>query len=81
MTKESVARQFFMDFVENLGEDYEYDCECAQDCGEEATLILADLFFSGLLEIKWDFENQQIVSSAVCKHFWCVLDARAPERC
>lgn len=55
MTKEAVARQYFIDFVENLGEDYEYDCEYDQDREEEeATLILADLFFSGLLEIKWD---------------------------
>jgi hypothetical protein len=53
VSKEAVARQFFLDFIENLGSEYED--ECNQDyIEEEANLILADLFFSGLLKIEWN---------------------------
>ena len=50
-----------MDFLENLGEDYE-DGEALGDYGiEEANLILSDLFFSGLLKIRWDPSNQILI--------------------
>lgn len=58
MTKEYVARQFFWDFMENLGDNYKNDDE--QDV-EEANFILADWFFSGLLEIKWDPEKHKLI--------------------
>ena len=52
-SKEAVARQFFLDFIENLGSEYED--ENNQECSEEeANLILTDLFFSGLLKIEWN---------------------------
>jgi len=55
MTKESVARQFFWDFLENLGDCPSHDDE---QTAEEANFILADWFFSGMLEIKWDPKKQ-----------------------
>ncbi|MCW3985151.1 MAG: hypothetical protein NWE91_01910 [Candidatus Bathyarchaeota archaeon] len=51
MTKEAVIRQFFSDFIENLGckvNGYEEFDE------EECNMILTDLFFAGRLEIKWN---------------------------
>lgn len=45
MTKEAVVRQFFMDLIENLGENYEDDFQRDYD-EEEANFILTDLFFS-----------------------------------
>jgi len=51
MTKEAVVRQFFMDFVENLGYDFD-GWEEFED--EECNMIIADLFFAGKLEIKWN---------------------------
>ncbi|MGD0496195.1 MAG: hypothetical protein ABSB28_09190 [Candidatus Bathyarchaeia archaeon] len=47
MSKEAVARQFFLDFIENLGSEYEDEYNQEHD-EEEANLILTDLFFSGL---------------------------------
>lgn len=59
MTKETVAKQFFMDFIENLG-DYEYEHD--QSFGEEeANSILTDLFFSGLMGIKWDSKEHKLI--------------------
>lgn len=49
MTKDAVVRQFFLDFLENLGE---YVDECEEHDAEECNQILADLFFDGRLEIK-----------------------------
>jgi len=54
VTKEAVVRQFFIDFIENLGESLDDDY-----CQGEITLIPAELFFSGSLEIKWDPEKQK----------------------
>lgn len=51
MTRGCVARQFFWDFMENLGDNSNDDD--AQNM-EEANFILTDWFFSGLLEIRWD---------------------------
>jgi len=53
MSKEAVARQVFLYFIENLGSEIEdeYDQEYDE---EEANLILTDLFFSGLLKIEWN---------------------------
>lgn len=53
LTREAVARQFFLDFVENLGSEHE-DEDITPYVEEEASLILADLFFSGLLRIEWN---------------------------
>ena len=51
MTKEAVARQFFMDFIENLG----YYVNRYQEFEEEeCNMILTDLFFGERLEIKWN---------------------------
>jgi hypothetical protein len=49
LAKEAVARQYFMDFIENLGESFEDDVQLDD---EEANLTLTDLFFSGELELK-----------------------------
>jgi hypothetical protein len=53
VSKEAVARQFFLDFIENLGSEYEDQYNQEHD-EEEANLILTDLFFSGLLKIEWN---------------------------
>jgi hypothetical protein len=53
MSKEAVVRQFFLDFIENLGSEYE-DENNQEHIEEEANLILTDLFFSGLLKIEWN---------------------------
>ncbi|MGB8779887.1 MAG: hypothetical protein WCD81_04470 [Candidatus Bathyarchaeia archaeon] len=53
MSKEAVARQFFLDFIENLGSEYEDEYN-QEHIEEEANLILTDLFFSGLLKIEWN---------------------------
>ncbi|MGA3193113.1 MAG: hypothetical protein ABSD73_11490 [Candidatus Bathyarchaeia archaeon] len=53
MSKEAVARQFFLDFTENLGSEYEDEYN-QEHIEEEANLILTDLFFSGLLKIEWN---------------------------
>jgi len=58
MTKEAVVRQFFIDFLENLGHhvnDYEEFEE------EECNTILADLFFAGKLEIKWNTHDETLM--------------------
>jgi hypothetical protein len=58
MTIEAVARQYFRDFLENLGyhvNGYEEFDE------EESNMILADLFFEGRVEIKWDPETHTLM--------------------
>jgi len=66
MTKEAVARQFFMDFIENLGESYEdnYDQDHNE---EEANLILTDLSFSGLLEVERDPKKRTLLLQILSK--------------
>lgn len=49
MTKEDVAKQFFWDFLENLG-----DSSDDERVEEEANFVLTDLFFSGLLKVEWN---------------------------
>jgi len=51
MTREAVARQFFMDFLENLGYPVDSYKEFEE---EECNMILTDLFFDGRLEVKWN---------------------------
>jgi len=51
MTNEAIARQYFMDFLENLG-DHEYGCEEYSE--EESDQIITDTFFSGGLIISWN---------------------------
>ena len=58
MTKEAIARQHFMDFLENLG-DREYGYEEYSE--EESDWILTDLFFSGLLVVKWNPEKHTLM--------------------
>lgn len=58
MTKEAVVRQFFMDLMENLG--YHVD-ERKEFEDEENNLILADLFFAGKLELKWNPERHSLM--------------------
>lgn len=58
MTTEAIARQYFIDFLENLGchvKGYEEFDE------EESAMILADLFFAGRLEIKWNPEKDTLM--------------------
>ena len=60
MTKEAVARQFFSDFLENLGNE----CECEQGqpwLGEEFNMILISQFFSGNLEIRWNCQRHSLM--------------------
>lgn len=62
MTREAVARQFFTDFIENLGDDY--ICEYAETCSdEECNWIIADYFFSGMLKIYWNPEKHRLMLS------------------
>lgn len=61
MSKESVARQFFWDFLENLGEEYKPDSDLSNSDREEANFILTDLFFAGLLKIGWNHKTQTLV--------------------
>ncbi|MGB9134711.1 MAG: hypothetical protein WCC63_03885 [Candidatus Bathyarchaeia archaeon] len=58
MTKEAVVRQFFMDFVENLG--YQVD-ERKEFEDEESNMILTDLFFAGKLEMKWNPKKHSLM--------------------
>lgn len=59
MTKEAVAKEFLLDFLENLG-DYEYDPH--EGLGEEESkIILADLFFGGLLKLRWDPKKHSLI--------------------
>lgn len=60
LTKEAVARQFFHDFMENLGSEYE--CEQGQFWqDEECNMILINEFFSGTLEIRWDPQEHSLM--------------------
>lgn len=40
VTREVVVKQFFLDFIENLGDDYKRDEELDSSAIEEAELIL-----------------------------------------
>ena len=51
MSKETVAKQFFTDFLENLGDNSDVEDEMN---AEEANFMLTDLFFAGLLDVGWD---------------------------
>jgi hypothetical protein len=58
MTKEAIARQFFMDFLENLGERV----DCYEEFEEEeCNMILTDLFFAGQLEVGWNPETNTLM--------------------
>lgn len=61
MTKEAVAKQFFWDLLENLGEDYGYESDFTGYEKEEANWILTDLFFAGLLKIGWNPKTRTLV--------------------
>jgi hypothetical protein len=58
MSKDAVVRQFFLDFLENLGD---HVGEYQEHDEEERNQILADLFFDGRLEIKWNVENKKLM--------------------
>ena len=59
MPKEAVARQFFTDFLENLG-DYEYDPH--EGFGhEESHMIIAGFFFAGQMKLRWDPKRHVLV--------------------
>ena len=58
MSKDAVVRQFFLDFLENLGD---HVGECEEHDEEERNQILADLFFDGRLEIKWNAETKKLM--------------------
>jgi hypothetical protein len=58
MSKDAIVRQFFLDFLENLGDHVD---ECEELDEEECTQILADLFFDGRLEIKWNAEAKKLM--------------------
>ena len=49
MSKDAVVRQFFLDFLENLGD---HVGECQEYDEEERIQILADLFFDSRLHTK-----------------------------
>lgn len=50
MTKKAVARQFFRDFIENLGDNVNSE----EKFEEESTMIITEMFFAGQLELKWN---------------------------
>lgn len=58
MTKEAVVRQFFMDFIENLGDHVDEKKEFED---EECNMILTDLFFAGKLEMKWNPKRHSLM--------------------
>ena len=58
MSKEAIARQFFMDLIGNLGEQV----DCFEDFEEEeCNVILTNLFFDGQLEMKWNPETDTLM--------------------
>jgi hypothetical protein len=59
VTKEAVARQFFIDFVENSGDTEEDPHE--EYPSEESLLVVTDWFFSGLMEIGWNPRKHMLV--------------------
>ena len=59
MTREAVVRQFFLDFIENLGTEHE-DEDITPYVEEEASLVLTDLFFSGLLKLEWNAKKHTL---------------------
>jgi hypothetical protein len=86
MSKDSVVRQFFLDLLENLG-DHIDEYETRDE--EERNQILADLFFYGRLEIKWNAETKKLMlkptivleiesKERIIKQFQCV-DSDTPE--
>lgn len=58
MSKEAVVKQFFMDFIENLGENIDEYEEYDQ---EECNQILANMFFASNLEIKWNSKTERLM--------------------
>jgi len=62
MTREAVTRQFFIDFLENLGDNsgrHEQACDFYDE--EDANMILVDMFFAGQLELKWNSETHKLM--------------------
>lgn len=58
MAKSAVARQFFIDFIENLGDHVDVEEEFEE---EESIMILTDLFFGGELAIMWNPETDTLM--------------------
>lgn len=58
MTKEAIARQYFRDFLENLG-DHEYGYE--EYNAEESAQIITEAFFSGELIIRWNRKKHTLM--------------------
>jgi hypothetical protein len=58
LSKEAVVKQFFMDFIENLGENIDEYEEYDQ---EECNQILANMFFASNLEIKWNSKTERLM--------------------
>lgn len=58
MTKEAIARQYFMDFLDCL---YEYDVDYDEYSEEEFLRIVVDLFFAGDLKIKWNSDKHTLM--------------------
>ena len=65
MTKEAVARQYFRDFLENLG-DHEHSCE--EYCEEESNQIITETFFSGELIVRWDPSRHTLMLKFTTDH-------------
>jgi len=72
MSKNAIVRQFFLDLLENLGDHVD---ECEKRDEEERNQILADLFFNGRLEIKWNTETEKLMLKPTT-----VLDIEHKER-
>ena len=58
MSKDAVVRQFFLDFIENLGDPVD---EYQEHDSEECNQILTDMFFDGRLEIKWNVKSKNLM--------------------
>lgn len=74
MAKSAVARQFFIDLIENLGDHIDVEETFEQ---EESTLILTDMFFGGALAIMWNPETDTLMlkPTTICKFKETNVDA------
>jgi hypothetical protein len=65
-TKEAVVRQYFRDFLENLG-DCEFDDDFDELNDEESNQIISDAFFSGGLMISWSVKQHTLMLKFVAE--------------
>jgi hypothetical protein len=69
-TKEAVVRQYFRDFLENLG-DCEFDDDFDEWTEEEGNQMISDAFFSGGLMIGWSVKQHTLMLKLVAEKNEC----------